>query len=91
VDAVVEKTQREVMDLLRKTVRPEFLNRVDELIMFRPLSQKDVREIVKLQLHMLLAKLEEKDIHLHPQRGTDRPHQHPPASIRSSVHAPSSA
>jgi ATP-dependent Clp protease ATP-binding subunit ClpB len=36
---VVEKTQREVMDLLRKTVRPEFLNRVDELIMFRPLSQ----------------------------------------------------
>ena len=66
VDAVVEKTQREVMDLLRKTVRPEFLNRVDELIMFRPLSQADVREIVKLQLHMLLQKLEEKDIHLIP-------------------------
>ncbi|MBL7980681.1 MAG: ATP-dependent chaperone ClpB [Flavobacteriales bacterium] len=66
VDAVVEKTQREVMELLRKTVRPEFLNRVDELIMFRPLSQGDVREIVKLQLHMLLAKLEEKDIHLLP-------------------------
>jgi ATP-dependent Clp protease ATP-binding subunit ClpB len=66
VDAVVEKTQREVMELLRKTVRPEFLNRVDELIMFRPLSQADVREIVKLQLHMLLAKLEEKDIHLLP-------------------------
>ncbi|MEZ4756479.1 MAG: ATP-dependent chaperone ClpB [Flavobacteriales bacterium] len=66
VDAVVEKTQREVMELLRKTVRPEFLNRVDELIMFRPLSQADVREIVKLQLHMLLAKLEEKDIHLIP-------------------------
>jgi len=66
VDAVVEKTQREVLDLLRKTVRPEFLNRVDELIMFRPLSQADVREIVKLQLHMLLQKLEEKDIHLIP-------------------------
>ncbi len=66
VDAVVQKTQREVMDLLRKTVRPEFLNRVDELIMFRPLSQGDVREIVKLQLHMLLHKLEEKDIHLIP-------------------------
>ncbi|MBK8948775.1 MAG: ATP-dependent chaperone ClpB [Flavobacteriales bacterium] len=66
VDAVVEKTQREVMELLRKTVRPEFLNRVDELIMFRPLSQEDVREIVKLQLHMLLHKLEEKDIHLLP-------------------------
>jgi ATP-dependent Clp protease ATP-binding subunit ClpB len=66
VEAVVEKTQREVMELLRKTVRPEFLNRVDELIMFRPLSQGDVREIVKLQLHMLLHKLEEKDIHLLP-------------------------
>jgi ATP-dependent Clp protease ATP-binding subunit ClpB len=47
-------------------VRPEFLNRVDELIMFRPLSQGDVREIVKLQLHMLMHKLEEKDIHLIP-------------------------
>ncbi len=66
VDNVVEKTQREVMDLLRKTVRPEFLNRVDEIIMFRPLSQADVREIVKLQLHSLLNKLEEKDIHLIP-------------------------
>ncbi|MBK9273149.1 MAG: ATP-dependent chaperone ClpB [Flavobacteriales bacterium] len=66
VEEVVEKTQREVMDLLRKTVRPEFLNRVDELIMFRPLSQGDVREIVKLQLHMLMQKLEEKDIHLIP-------------------------
>jgi len=66
IEEVIEKTQREVMELLRKTVRPEFLNRVDELIMFRPLSQADVREIVKLQLHMLLRKLEEKDIHLIP-------------------------
>lgn len=64
--SVVEKTQSEVMDLLRKTVRPEFLNRVDELIMFRPLSQNDVREIVKLQLDMLMHKLEEKDIQLIP-------------------------
>jgi ATP-dependent Clp protease ATP-binding subunit ClpB len=66
IDSVVEKTQREVMDLLRKTVRPEFLNRVDELIMFRPLSHTDVRAIVELQLNMLLKKLEEKDIHLLP-------------------------
>jgi ATP-dependent Clp protease ATP-binding subunit ClpB len=66
IDSVVEKTQREVMDLLRKTVRPEFLNRVDELIMFRPLSHTDVRTIVELQLNMLLKKLEEKDIHLLP-------------------------
>jgi len=66
MDSVVEKTQREVMELLRKTVRPEFLNRVDELIMFRPLSHTDVRAIVELQLNMLLKKLEEKDIHLLP-------------------------
>lgn len=66
LEEVIEKTQREVMDLLRKTVRPEFLNRVDELIMFRPLSQNDVRQIVKLQLDMLMHKLEEKDIHLIP-------------------------
>jgi ATP-dependent Clp protease ATP-binding subunit ClpA len=48
------------------TVRPEFLNRVDELIMFRPLSQGDVKEIVKLQLHLLMRNLEEKDYHLIP-------------------------
>lgn len=66
LEEVIEKTQHEVMDLLRKTVRPEFLNRVDELIMFRPLSQNDVRQIVKLQLDMLMHKLEEKDIHLIP-------------------------
>ncbi len=66
IEEVMEKTEGEVMDLLRKTVRPEFLNRVDEVIMFRPLGQKDVREIVKLQLHMLMQKLTEKDIHLVP-------------------------
>ena len=65
-ERVIEKTQDEVMDLLRKTVRPEFLNRIDDIIMFRPLSRKDVREIVKLQLHMLMNKLQEKDIHLIP-------------------------
>ena len=66
IEEVLEKTKREVLELLRKTVRPEFLNRVDELIMFRPLSQSDVRQIVNLQLHQLLRKLEEKDIHLLP-------------------------
>ncbi len=48
------------------TVRPEFLNRMDDIIMFRPLSRRDVREIVKLQLHMLMSKRQEKDIHLVP-------------------------
>jgi len=66
MDAVAEKTEAQVMELLRKTVRPEFLNRVDEIIMFRPLAMSDVRKIVVLQLHMLMNKLAEKDYHLIP-------------------------
>ncbi|MCB9171065.1 MAG: ATP-dependent chaperone ClpB [Flavobacteriales bacterium] len=65
-EEVIERTRNEVMELLRKTVRPEFLNRVDEIIMFRPLDRRDVREIVQLQLHLLMKRLEEKDIHLVP-------------------------
>jgi ATP-dependent Clp protease ATP-binding subunit ClpB len=74
LEEVIEKTQSEVMDLLRKTVRPEFLNRVDELIMFRPLSQGDVREIVKLQLHML-CQARGEGIPPDPERGADRAHR----------------
>jgi len=49
-DSLHERTKTEVMGLLRKTIRPEFLNRIDETIMFTPLSRENVREIVKLQL-----------------------------------------
>ncbi|HRF79104.1 MAG TPA: AAA family ATPase, partial [Flavobacteriales bacterium] len=66
MDEVAEKTEGHVMELLRKTVRPEFLNRVDEVIMFRPLAKGDVRKIVELQLHLLMNKLAEKDYHLIP-------------------------
>ena len=66
INEVIDKTRDQVMDLLRKTVRPEFLNRVDELIMFRPLSHADVRAIVKLQLQLLMQKLTEKDYQLQP-------------------------
>jgi len=45
-----ERTKQEVLGLLRKTIRPEFLNRIDETIMFTPLSKNDVKEIVRLQL-----------------------------------------
>ncbi len=67
-DDVIEGTKAEVMNLLRATVRPEFLNRVDEIIMFEPLTRKDVRSIVELQLAQLMDKLAEKDIHLTPSR-----------------------
>lgn len=47
---VVEQTKSQVMDLLKKTIRPEFLNRIDEIIMFTPLNEDEIRQIVKLQL-----------------------------------------
>jgi ATP-dependent Clp protease ATP-binding subunit ClpB len=63
---VQDKTRDQVMDLLRKSVRPEFLNRIDEVIMFEPLSRADVRQIVKIQLNMLMGKLAERDMLLTP-------------------------
>src|SRR5680860_761691 len=51
--SATEAAQVEVMGLLRKTIRPEFLNRIDDIIMFTPLSKKDITKIVKLQLDQL--------------------------------------
>ena len=56
-EEVVALTKREVMDLLRKTIRPEFLNRIDEVIMFQPLLKKDIREIIRIQLNGLKHQL----------------------------------
>ena len=53
VDEVTEKAKVEVMNLLRQTIRPEFLNRVDEIIMFRPLMKKEITGIVRIQLEQL--------------------------------------
>ncbi|MCC6839141.1 MAG: ATP-dependent chaperone ClpB [Flavobacteriales bacterium] len=65
-EEVQRRTRDQVMELLRKSVRPEFLNRVDEVIMFEPLSRKDVRAIVKIQLDALMHKLAERDMLLTP-------------------------
>lgn len=54
---VLEKTKDEVFELLRQTMRPEFLNRIDELIMFTPLTPKEIREIVKIQFKDVAGKL----------------------------------
>ncbi|MFT5667707.1 MAG: ATP-dependent Clp protease ATP-binding subunit ClpB [Vicingaceae bacterium] len=51
IDTVMEYAKKEVMALLRKTLRPEFLNRIDETIMFTPLTKDNVKEIVKIQLN----------------------------------------
>lgn len=61
-DKIVEETKNQVFDLLRKSIRPEFLNRIDETIMFQPLSRKDVLQIVKIQFGMLAKRLKETDI-----------------------------
>jgi ATP-dependent Clp protease ATP-binding subunit ClpB len=58
-EKVLDQTREEVLDLLKKTIRPEFLNRIDEVIMFTPLTEKEIEKIVRLQLkkieEMLLA------------------------------------
>lgn len=64
LEKAMETAKIEVMGLLRKTIRPEFLNRIDEIIMFNPLSKKDIAEIVKLQLKHLAVTLKKNDIEL---------------------------
>jgi ATP-dependent Clp protease ATP-binding subunit ClpB len=60
--ALFEKTKEEVMEVVKKSLRPEFLNRIDEVIMFPPLLRKEVREIVTIQLHILAQRLRKNDI-----------------------------
>ncbi len=63
-ESIIEQTKGQVMDIVKKTLRPEFLNRVDETIMFRPLTRKDMRKIVDLQLEDLQKRVEDQDIEL---------------------------
>jgi ATP-dependent Clp protease ATP-binding subunit ClpB len=64
-DPGYEKVRRLVFDLLRRTIRPEFLNRVDEIIMFKPLNQKQIKEIASIQISMLAKQMEKNGISLH--------------------------
>lgn len=50
-EVVIEKTKKEVMSMLKKTIRPEFLNRIDETIMFLPLNREEIEQIVMLQIN----------------------------------------
>ena len=59
---LMDECRKDVIDILKKTVRPEFLNRIDEIIMFEPLSQKDIREILHLQMDALKKKLSENGV-----------------------------
>ncbi len=64
-DVLIEESKQEVFALLKKTIRPEFLNRIDETIMFTPLSKNEVNRIVKLQLNELQKMLSTKNINIH--------------------------
>ncbi|WP_295915692.1 ATP-dependent chaperone ClpB [uncultured Alistipes sp.] len=61
---VVEKTRRDVIDLLKMQLKPEFLNRIDEIVMFEPLTRKDIERIVDIQLNVVRRMLAENGIRL---------------------------
>ena len=61
-DEILAKTRSEVYEILKKTIRPEFLNRIDEVIMFEPLSREEVTGIVRLQFNRLKSQLAEQGL-----------------------------
>jgi ATP-dependent Clp protease ATP-binding subunit ClpB len=63
-DELFDGTREQVFDLLKKTIRPEFLNRIDEIIMFRPLTEDEIRTVVEIQLGGVQKMLEKSDIRL---------------------------
>lgn len=63
-DEIVAKTKGEIFELLRKTIRPEFLNRIDETIMFQPLTRADILEIVKIQFGLLQERIKGSKIEI---------------------------
>ena len=63
-EEILNKTRKEVFDLLKKSIRPEFLNRIDEIIMFQPLTKEEIQDVVKLQLNVVEKMLEKNNIKL---------------------------
>ena len=63
-DEIIARTKNQVFDLLKKTIRPEFLNRIDEVIMFQPLSREEIKGIVALQFNHLKAMLAQNEIEI---------------------------
>ena len=60
--SLMEESKQDVLQLLRGTVRPEFLNRIDEIIMFTPLNAEEIKSIVKIQLDQVKNRLQEQQI-----------------------------
>ncbi len=64
-EEIIEETKKEVMNMLKKNIRPEFLNRIDETIMFLPLNEKEIKEIVSLQIGGVKKMLRQNGVDLH--------------------------
>ncbi|MEI8331124.1 MAG: AAA family ATPase, partial [Methanomicrobiales archaeon] len=64
LDEVFDRTREQVLNLLKKTLRPEFLNRIDEIIMFHPLTQDEIHDVVELQMGNVGKMLGKTDIRL---------------------------
>ena len=63
-EETIEKTKQDVLDLLKQTIRPEFLNRIDEIVMFTPLDKKEIQEIVDLQVRSVQKMLASNGVSL---------------------------
>ena len=63
-DQILEDTKKEVMNMLKKTIRPEFLNRIDETIMFTPLTKEQIADVVRLQINSVRKMLESQGVTL---------------------------
>jgi len=64
IENIMGELRESLVDLLRKTIRPEFLNRIDEIVLFKPLTHKEIRKIVDIQLNKLVGMLKAKDLGL---------------------------
>jgi len=62
IETATQQSQMEVLELLKKSIRPEFLNRIDDIIMFNPLNKSDITKIVQIQLNQLRKMVEEQNI-----------------------------
>lgn len=65
-ERILEETKGELINMLKKTIRPEFLNRIDETIMFTPLDESEIKQIVRLQIDSIANMLKENGIELQP-------------------------
>jgi ATP-dependent Clp protease ATP-binding subunit ClpB len=63
-EEIIEQTKNEVFEMLKQTIRPEFLNRVDELVMFAPLNEQEIKQIVQLQIERIQAQLKANGVTL---------------------------